>query len=739
MLTTIILSSCVNDKPVVVNEHLIGLETIEDYSPGNEINLYKTYFDYLTSNDKIETESSVNIGSYLTKWNVNDLYYYLDDFNNDGIIDLAISVEMFDGNGIEIYTYKNGQVEKLLTKHMPYSPGTEIFTLAKFDEVYGIKYFRDNSLGGFTFSQIDKNGNIETILCGSIYDIEGKALDTSDTFDKIIPIKFYNIEGITSLLTTTIADEDFSWQYYYAKLLRKSEGVFLLCDIDGNEIPELLIGDTANNNKYSEYDLYNFINGDVKFLDTISTISSSNFQLDNYGGILCYDYGAGGGGTHRFNIKNNNLYNDGEVYGYYFDDAGNQIEWFLDSLGNEIIVTEESLEEYNNIWQNAIELHFTEITEENISNIVYNEEFAKPSFNSIPSRQVTGEIIEYNQVEKVLQFSEIFTLGKTLEDEKLKDIVRASFDDKEEFDLFVKEYLTEREMYKEEPDKVYGYGDYFADYYVDESRERFSLILYENIHHYFVTCVTFSSNDLSDLGNIVYGYNNKHELIYSEVFLPDDSGIAYTNYNYIDNIPFPIVDSFYIDDPEYMYGDLISILFHINQRLWLDSEYLVLDENDHILEFNADLYNRYNHYSEKPAINNNFVYSDNGNLIAIQESFSDDNLNDGVWEYATDINLYYKNDGSLNKVEYGFYYMDFDTHDRGSGDSTGTIYYDEQERIVHRDYYMTHGSHSCFYLYEENSKTPWAYIDTGGLAWSGDDISEYGFGISVYIFQNTLE
>ena len=30
---------------------------------------------------------------------------------------------------------------------------------------------------------------------------------------------------------------------------------------------------------------------------------------------------------------------------------------------------------------------------------------------------------------------------------------------------------------------------------------------------------------------------------------------------------------------------------------------------------------------------------------------------------------------------YGFYYMNFDTHNRGSGDSTGKIFYDEKERM----------------------------------------------------------
>lgn len=108
-------------------------------------NKAKIYYNYLTSLGEIEIEASPIHGGGIMKYNVNELYYYLDDFNYDGINDLAISAEASASNGIEIYTYKGGQVATLLSKHMPYSAGTEIFTLAKYNDTYGIKYYRDNS------------------------------------------------------------------------------------------------------------------------------------------------------------------------------------------------------------------------------------------------------------------------------------------------------------------------------------------------------------------------------------------------------------------------------------------------------------------------------------------------------------------------------------------------------------------------------------------------------------------
>lgn len=159
----------------------------------------KIYYDYLISLGEIETERSSTTGGGFERWNVYNLYYYLDDFNIDGIIDLSISNEKSDSNGIEIYTYKNGQVIKFFSKGMPYSAGTEIFTLAKYDDKYGIKYRRFNSLGEFSLFRISKDATIEEMFSGCLYDIDGNILDTSASYDKINPVTFYSIEELKKM------------------------------------------------------------------------------------------------------------------------------------------------------------------------------------------------------------------------------------------------------------------------------------------------------------------------------------------------------------------------------------------------------------------------------------------------------------------------------------------------------------------------------------------------------------
>lgn len=172
----------------------------------------------------------------------------------------------------------------------------------------------------------------------------------------------------------------------------------------------------------------------------------------------------------------------------------------------------------------------------------------------------------------------------------------------------------------------------------------------------------------------------------------------------------------------------------MNKRFWLEKEFAVIDETGRVTGYNADLYDW---QAEPPGvIYNDFVYDDKGKLIAIYEELSEEDSTDaGPRKFATDITLEYRDDNTLNTVDYGFYYMNYNTHNRATGDSTGKIFYDAQGRIIYRTYYFTHGAHSCFYLYEGDSKRPWAYIESGGLAYPGDDSSEYGFDVLIYLFQ----
>lgn len=190
---------------------------------------------------------------------------------------------------------------------------------------------------------------------------------------------------ITSGITTAvesmeITQEDTSeevsnqmWQDAYAELMQDFFGKdFFLCDIDGNGIPELLIGGfSTDTDKYANYDVYTYKSDIVKELGTVGTLRWSSLWLDGNSGILGYSYGAGGGETYRFYIDNDVLCYDGEVYGYYFESEGNPIEWFRGADGSKIIVTEETKHEYEKIWKDKIDLECYTISEDTILKVIY--------------------------------------------------------------------------------------------------------------------------------------------------------------------------------------------------------------------------------------------------------------------------------------------------------------------------------------------------------------------------------
>ena len=93
---------------------------------------------------------------------------------------------------------------------------------------------------------------------------------------------------------------------------------------------------------------------------------------------------------------------------------------------------------------------------------------------------------------------------------------------------------------------------------------------------------------------------------------------------------------------------------------------------------------------------------------------------------------YIREDGKIVKVEYSS-----DSEEYGTYNSSGTLYYDSQERPFYKSYYVTSGSKYMFYLYDEEGNLMQIF-DFGGMSYKSleenPDI-EIGVDFKTYIFE----
>ncbi|MDE5951235.1 MAG: hypothetical protein K2H12_06630, partial [Acetatifactor sp.] len=105
------------------------------------------------------------------------------------------------------------------------------------------------------------------------------------------------------------------------------------------------------------------------------------------------------------------------------------------------------------------------------------------------------------------------------------------------------------------------------------------------------------------------------------------------------------------------------------------------------------------------------VYDEAGRLKAIQEELQKEDIEEywGWWDesidYSGQIEMQYRDDGTISDVEYHH-----SSYKYGTSDSSGIIEYDEKGRMLYNEYYITHGEDVDIYLYEEDSDMPWCVI-----------------------------
>lgn len=170
------------------------------------------YYNYLTGHS-IKSINNLN-GETPEYISPGDLLYYVADINYDGIDDLAFTDKDYPNVGLGVFTIQDGVVKELIEPQIPFSAGSEIYTLATYENKYGIFWCRKNSSLPFTFSLVDGFGVGTELLSGVVrwYDEYGQSTDNgiytindidvgSENYvtiyeNSIKPVEFYDMEAI---------------------------------------------------------------------------------------------------------------------------------------------------------------------------------------------------------------------------------------------------------------------------------------------------------------------------------------------------------------------------------------------------------------------------------------------------------------------------------------------------------------------------------------------------------------
>ena len=288
--------------------------------------------------------------------------------------------------------------------------------------------------------------------------------------------------------------------------------------------------------------------------------------------------------------------------------------------------------------------------------------------------------------------------------------------------LAVNTYLQERGMFKETPDKIiYGGESYIVEYYVNGDKRQTSFIIYFKetstsccSYGGGLCCMTISWDDLDELGSIKYDCNQNGDAVYEDLYNADGEHITNLSYEYFDGVPLPFIKenafykSFALSDKDIgMYSYFRESVLNRNQKFWFYRDFAVFDAKGKVAGINDDTEFNYNHFKE-------FLYDENGRLKEIREHFSEDEkitmpefieLDFSV-DFSGTIRFDYRENDKLSATDYGYFYYNHPTYD-----FSGHIHYDEQGRMIYKNYYVTHGCHTDIYLYDGDSKRPWAYIE----------------------------
>ncbi|MDE7224766.1 MAG: hypothetical protein K2O34_13430, partial [Acetatifactor sp.] len=292
--------------------------------------------------------------------------------------------------------------------------------------------------------------------------------------------------------------------------------------------------------------------------------------------------------------------------------------------------------------------------------------------------------------------------------------------DKAEKEDFLRSYLEDQGIYKEEPDgTLYDRdGNPSVEYYVDREKEQYCFILhmwayYGDEYEDALYCTAWTLDDEGLFGHLIHEEDAAQGGVYERLYDRNGKKMAEVSYEYVQGMPFP-----FVSEEWNLYTGFHPGLLIRNQKTWFYKDYARFDQEGRFVSYEGDT-NRgeYLPYSCRT------VYDGDGRLKAIQEELLPEDIEedwgwwDGSIDYSGQIEFIYDDDGRISDVEY---MRSYTTH--GTTDSNGRIKYDERGRMVRNSFYITHGGDTNIYLYEGDSDMPWCMIRWCSFAPGFEDV-----------------
>lgn len=363
----------------------------------------------------------------------------------------------------------------------------------------------------------------------------------------------------------------------------------------------------------------------------------------------------------------------------------------------------------------------------------------------LEQRQYDETVYDDELMERILSYIENFpkdsdfspSIEGELHREWRKQTAIFHIETLDEENIIINNYLKQQGINKTIPDRMtYCNGYPLIKYYEDDKSGKIAFVAtlpYDDSSVKYVYCGIAYLEDLKKEGSLLYDFDQSGKLLSEKLYNNQGEEVTAISYTYNTNMPFPIItkyDNSVGEEGRFFTSDYMNT----GQRFWVYDSLLEFDENDRWVKYNGDIYNGF--YTESDIEGYNLpVYSEEGHLERIVETLRGSRYQDNPDEWIEDgeIEFKYNSSGSLVEVVYSGF-----SGNHGSSGNSGSVYYDENGRVVHINTFHSSGDYHRFYLYQNNEKYPYAIFKIGGMHSSEDEFDGYnmifGMGFDAWLF-----